>query len=236
MKIIEAKLIERIKRTESIESFRFSTAEKLPFSAGQFMRVIFNRDNLEDKELNKYLSLSCSPNKSYVEVTKRLSDSRFSAALKALTPGDSVFLNGPLGNCTLREDYKKIAFLIGGIGITPVVSILEYIFENKLDIDSEILYSNKNENDIAFKNELDTWSKINKAIKICYLVSETKPKDGATIFGRIDKGSILERITQLKERLIFIFGPPKMVEAMKALVLELGVKPENLKTESFIGY
>jgi len=33
-----------------------------------------------------------------------------------------------------------------------------------------------------------------------------------------------------------IFGPPKMVEAMKNICLELGISPEDIKTESFIGY
>jgi ferredoxin-NADP reductase len=40
----------------------------------------------------------------------------------------------------------------------------------------------------------------------------------------------------LGERILFIFGPPKMVEAMKILSLELGASPENIKTEAFMGY
>ena len=84
--------------------------------------------------MNKYLSFSSSPTNDYIEVTKRLSDSVFSQKLKALKPSDEVLLKGPSGNCVLKEEYKKIGFLIGGIGITPVISMIEYIVDKKLVI------------------------------------------------------------------------------------------------------
>jgi ferredoxin-NADP reductase len=40
----------------------------------------------------------------------------------------------------------------------------------------------------------------------------------------------------IKGRIIFAFGPPKMVEAMKGLCLGMGCNPANVKTESFLGY
>src|SRR3989338_4450330 len=183
-KIYRASLIERIKRTADIESFRFSPEEKLDFTPGQFTRVIFDPRDLNNKELNKYLSFSSSPLKSYFELTKRLSESKFSQKMKNLKTGDSILFNGPLGSCTFKEEYKKIAFLIGGIGITPVISIIEYLIDKKLDTDVKLFYSNRTEKDIAFKKELDSWAGSNKNITLNYLITDCEPQDEQCIFGQ----------------------------------------------------
>lgn len=236
MEILKARLIERIKRTQTIESFRFSPKEKIEFIPGQFLQIIFDTDNQDNRELNKYLSFSCPPTKEYIEVTKRLSDSSFSQSLKSLKINDEILLKAPLGNCIFKESYQKIGFLIGGIGITPVISILEYIVDKNLNTDVILLYSNRTEQDIAFKKELDSWQDMNKNIKVFYTVSESPPKDSSCIFGRIDKDLLIAKTKDYRERIFFIFGPPKMVEAMNALCLGAGCNKENIKTENFIGY
>lgn len=236
MKELRARLIERIKRTETIESFRFTSAERIDFVAGQFMQVIFDEKNRENKELNKYLSFSSSPLRPYIEFTKRISQSVFCQKLKVLKAGDEILLKAPLGACVFKEEYPKIAFLIGGIGITPVISIIEYITEKKIGSDTALLYSNRNESEIAFKPELDKWQAENEKLKVFYTVTDCQPKDQSCIFGRISKEIIQEKLSDFKERTIFIFGPPKMVEAISGLCVELGCNKDNVKTESFIGY
>jgi ferredoxin-NADP reductase len=236
MDILKAKLVEKIKRTPTVESFRFLTEKKADFIPGQFLQVILDQANKDNKDLNKFLSFSSSPDKGYIEVTKRLSDSLFCQRLKELKIQDSVLLKLPLGSCVFKEGYQKICFLIGGIGITPVISILEYIIDRKLTTDAVVFYSNKTEEEIAFKKELDYWQKINNKIKVYYTVSECQPKDNTCIFGRIDKKLVVEKACDYEERVFFIFGPPKMVEAMNALSLEAGCVKENIKTENFIGY
>lgn len=236
MKELRARLIERIKRTDSVESFRFTPAERINFIAGQFMQVILDEKERANKELNKYLSFSSSPLKPYIEFTKRLGESTFSQSLRNLKTGDEILIKAPLGSCVFKEEYRKIAFLIGGIGITPVISIIEYLNEKKLGIDTVLLYSNRNESDIAFKPELDSWQEQNEKLKVVYTVTDCQPKDPRCVFGRISKEIMQEKLTDLKERVVFIFGPPKMVEAISILCDELNCSKNNIKTESFIGY
>jgi ferredoxin-NADP reductase len=219
-----------------VESFRFIPEGRVDFLPGQFLQLLFDPGNPGNKELNKYLSLSCSPQKDYVEVTKRLSGSGFSQALKGLKINESLLIKAPLGTCVFKEEYKKIGFLIGGIGITPVISIIEYIVEKGLDTDICLVYSNRTEEEIAFKQELDIWRALNNNLKVTYIVTDCQPKDKTCLFGRVDKELIKAQIYDLEERILFIFGPPKMVEAMQALSLEAGVKKENLRIENFIGY
>ncbi len=236
MKELRARLTERIKRTDTIESFRFASAAKVDFIAGQFMQVVLDEKERGNKELNKYLSFSSSPLRPYIEFTKRLSGSVFSEKLRSLKTGDEILLKAPLGSCVFKEEYLKIAFLIGGIGITPVISIAEYITEKKIATDAVVFYSNRNEDEIAFKPQLDRWRGQNEKLKVFYTVTDCQPKDASCIYGRINKELLQEKLSDLQERIVFIFGPPKMVEAMSNLCAELGCSKDNIKTESFIGY
>ena len=233
---IRAKLIARIPRTPTVESFRFLPEVKINFLPGQFIRLFFDTVNQNNAGLNKYLSFSCAPQHDYIEVTKRLSDSEFSQRLKSLQKGDGIVLSRPLGNCVFKESYKKIVFLTGGIGITPAISIIEYIVAKKVDADVVLLYANRNEEEIAFRPELDGWQKNFKKLKICYTVSCKSSPDSVCREGNIDVIFCRDNLADLCERKVFIHGPPTMVEAMRDLALQLDCKKENVLTENFTGY
>ncbi len=233
--MIKAILKKRIKRTDEVESFRFSKEESLDFLPGQFTQLIFDKDNPQNGNLNKFLSFSSSPTKDYLEVTKKLRQSQFSLRLKNLKEGDEVYLKEPQGSCYFKPEHKKIAFLIGGIGITPVISIIEYIIDKKINTDAILIYSNRYE-DIAFKDKLDSWAADNPNLKITYTLTDCEPKDKTCITGRVDKDLIIDKIDDWPQRVFFSFGPPKMVGAMKDLCQQIGCKQENIKAEIFAGY
>jgi len=236
MSEFKAEFVESIQRTESIKSFRFKTEGTLSFLPGQFAKIVFDRENPGNKNLNKYLSFSSAPGKEYFEITKRISNSDFSQKLLNLTSGDSLLFNGPLGNCTLNPSYKKMCFLVGGIGITPVISMLEHLVEKKIDIEAELAYSNSTEEDIAFKAELDSWSENLENIKVMYLVNKCEPRDKKCFQGIIDDSFLMKNIGICENKIIFSFGPPAMVLAMKELALKAGCTEDRVKIENFVGY
>jgi len=229
------KLIERIKRTSEVESFRFSVPEPINFMPGQFAKVIFEPGQADNRESNKYISFSSSPLKSYIEITKKISDSKFSKGLTNLKINDEVIIEAPFGRCVFKDEYKEIAFLIGGIGITPVISIIEYIVEKKLDTNIVLFYSNRLEN-FAFKKELDAWHSRFDNLKVIYTVTDCQPRDFKCISGRMTKELLAASIDSWQERMFFIFGPPNMVKAMDNLCKEARCNEDMVKMESFIGY
>ena len=235
MKVFSADFVGNVRRTASVASFRFKPVEPFTFAAGQFLQVMFDPQNPADKELNKYLSFSSAPGKEYIEVTKRLSESQFSARLKALKSGDEVVVKAPLGKCVLGPGQERIAFVVGGIGITPVISMLEDVYARKLNVDAALFYSNRSEADIAFKPELDHW-RASHRLRVFYYLTDCPPRGKGCIFGRINSQALKENLDDWPERQVFIFGPPKMVEVMKAACLEAGCLPEKIETESFLGY
>ncbi|MCP4652697.1 MAG: FAD-dependent oxidoreductase [Candidatus Omnitrophica bacterium] len=235
MELIHANLTDVVERTSSVKSWRFKLEKPLKFKAGQFLRVIFDTENMSNSNLNKFLSFSCAPDKDYIEFTKRLSNSEFSKRLLKLKPNDRISLEAPMGNCVLSENDKKIAFLIGGIGITPVISIIEHVVEKKLPINVTLIYSNRSEDDIAFKSELNIWAR-NSNIDILHTITDCTPKEENCLRGLITKELIENKIPDYRSRAIFIFGPPIMVSSIKNICLELNCNADMIRAENFVGY
>lgn len=236
MKSIKAVFTGSVERAASIKSFRFSCAEKMDFLPGQFLKLIFDESVPEDDELNKYLSFSCSPHRDYVEVTKRITGSKFSSRLQSLKPGDKVTLWAPMGKCIFRPEYVRVGFIAGGIGITPVISIIDYLVHNRLHTDAVLFYSSKTQQEIAFRRELDEWCSGNDRLKVHYTVTDCPPQDHICSYGRIDRVLLENLEPGFKDRTVFIFGPPAMVNEMTAVCREIGCPDSNLRLESFSGY
>ena len=236
MQEFTGKLIERIERTSNVESFRFALKEKLDFLPGQFIQVIFDEKDRKNGALNKYLSLSCAPGKDYIEVTKKISESKFSDKLESLKVGKEVLFKGPMGKCVFNSSLQKIGFLVGGIGVTPAISILEHIALNKIPTDVAMVYSNWTVADIAFKEELADWEQENQNIKVIHSVVSEKPKDTKIYAGMITKDLVLQTVEDCQTRVWFIFGPPAMVTAMKMVCKSLNLTDEKLMIETFMGY
>jgi ferredoxin-NADP reductase len=236
MKNYIAKFNERIQRTHNVYSFRFTTEQPFDFAPGQFARILFDPGTPSNKSLNKYLSFSNAPGKDHIEFTKKISDSEFSRKLMELSPNDIVTINGPLGNCTLTENFKKLAFLAGGIGITPAISMIEAIVTEKRSFDITVLYSNWTSADIAFKNELAGWARSSPNIRFFNILVECRPEETDCISGMITDETVKKYIPDYSDRLIYIFGPPVMVKAMQEICNHLGCDPNKMISEKFLGY
>ena len=234
-KQVRLKIKEIIRRTYNVKSFRVRTEEDLDFKAGQFLCVTVGKD--EKCSVNKYLSISSSPTeKGYLEFTKKLTESDFSRALDNLKPGDEVGIQYPLGNFTLGEGFAKLAFISGGIGITPIRSILKYVVDKNLGIDMDLLYANRSIEDIVFKEDFDAMQKVYPKLRVAHVLCEAAPGFKCRV-GLINAQMIKNEIPDFKERRFYLCGPPAMVEAMqKILIKELGIGAEAIITENFQGY
>lgn len=230
---IKAKIKEIIQRNYNVKSFRLEIAGELNFKAGQFLSV-----ELEDNpKLKKYLSISSSPTeKCYLEFTKKLTPSDFSQALDNLKSGDQVDIEYPFGKFVLDESCPKIAFLSGGIGITPIRSICKYAVDSALAINIVLLYSNRTVRDIVFKDDFDAMAKSYPSLRVAHVLCETEPGFKCTV-GLINSQIIKNEIPDYLERKFYLCGPPSMVEAMrKILAEELALPNEKIIMEHFQGY
>jgi len=232
MKSVPAMVKEVIKRTSNVKSIRVENQGR-DYKAGQFLRVTLTTD----PECTRYLSISSSPTeKDHIEFTKKLTQSDFSRALDSLKPGDMVRIQYPFGTFTLDSASKKIAFLSGGIGITPIRSMCKYAMDKRLDSDMVLVYANRSIRDIVFKQDFDLMQKQHPGLRVAHVLCEPAPGFKCTI-GLINSQIVKNEVPDYALRKFYICGPPAMVESMKKLLVEeLEVPEDRIVTERFQGY
>lgn len=229
----ETNMKDIIKRTHNVKSFRFTRPASLEYKAGQFM---FIKIKSRDGEIRKHFTISSSPTERYyLEFTKKLTGSRFSNALDALEIGDWAMIDAPYGRFTFEGEYKKIGMLSGGIGITPLRSICKYCTDMRLYTEITLLYGNRTERDIIFREELIEMQERNKNMKVVFTLNDPS-EDWTGYKGNIDLDMIRKEIPNYIERMFYTCGPPAMIRTMENLLKELNLPKKQIKKEIFPGY
>jgi ferredoxin-NADP reductase len=230
--IFETTFSEVIHRTSHVKSFRFEKPDGFEYEAGQFMYVTIETFG---GRMMKHFTISSSPSESYLEFTKKLTESDFSKSLVAVKAGDWVGVDGPYGSFTLEPDQSKIAMLCGGIGITAFRSMIKYWFDYDLDNDIVLLYSCSTFDEIIFREELDEMARKRDGLRVFYtLTREEDWWEGER--GRIDGEKMRRIIPNYKEVFYYICGPQAMVEDVTATLKSVGAPDNRIKKELFSGY
>ncbi len=225
-----------IQRTPTIKSFRFPIrTNEAPFKPGQFFFV-----TIKVQGLNKihHFSFSSSPTESdYIEFTKRITSHDYSQALDRAKQGTWADIKGPYGNFILPTQKQPIAFLTGGIGITPMMSMLRYILDTDLNYDMVLIYGNQSYRDIAFYKELREISNLLPSLRVEHVLSEVNShSEWEGKRGFINRNLIIETIPDYKDRFFYISGPPKMVASLIEQLNSIKISKEQIKRDSFTGY
>ena len=147
-------------------------------------------------------------------------------------PGDPYIIAGPHGQFRFVPSVnKKVAFIAGGTGLSPFMSMLRQINRLKSGNDVVLFYSVKYPTEIIKKDELmQLGSAVNA--KICITVTRAQQGDGwSGECKRIDSEMIKKYSPDFLERVFYICGPLPFVNAMKEALKALSVKEENIKAD-----
>lgn len=179
--------------------------------------------------------MSSSPSQQdYLEVTVKTTEDAFVSDyfVNCLQTSEQIYVTGPFGKFYLNEqEAKPNIMLIGaGSGISPLMSILRYINEKKLPLKTHIIYSNKTENEILWREEIE---KIAENGNFSHEFTLTREEwDGTT--GRINKEMISKSGFDLQQTGFYLCGPPKFVKNTEnILVNELNVSSGSIKKEVY---
>ena len=186
---------------------------------GQFSYIrVFGQVSPEEH----HFTISSPPGDKYLTFTiKNLGD--FTSTIPKIKKGDPAILDGPYGVFTNINNPGPFLFIAGGIGITPVMSMLRYMAEKDIFMDSVLLYVLKNENDAVFREELINISK-KGWLKVFYKFTDKE--------GHMDK-ELLEKIENINSRTVFLVGPEGMMKSVKKILLDIGVSNNRIFTERF---
>ena len=121
----------------------------------------------------RHFTIASSPTENFIMIkyqNKRYSVTK--SGLASLEEGTVVKVRGPEGKFVLHDDYSKTAvFLSGGIGVTPFRSMVKNATDKRLPVKIALFDSNRNEQNILYKDEFDEWAIINQNLMIVYTIT-----------------------------------------------------------------
>ncbi len=207
------------------------TIELLPDDAdidhdpGQFAFVTFHSKHVPNEE--HHFTIASAPGRDGFEYTiKSVGD--FTHQIENLAEGDTAIVEGPYGAFTLDESAASLVMVAGGIGITPLMSMLRHMAAAESGIDTHLFYGARTVDDIVFKDELDNMMEQNDWLTVTYVLSEENV-DGYE-HGFIDTGLLADTDTDAQ---YYVCGPPPMMDAVEDVIHELGVNASHIHTERF---
>jgi len=226
------KVIETLQTTPSSVTLRMEKPEDFDFKPGQWGYFTISAAK---GSVSRALSFSSSPTEPHLEFTKRMSGSDFCMSLEKIQAGDRISFSGPMGNLVYEGGLAKVTFLAGGIGITPIRSILKNAVDRKIPGKKYLIYGNLNIEEAAFSDEIRQWEEADHGLKVIHVLLDPHESwDGFS--GFIDSTIIEASVPDLPGQTFYVSGPPPMVKAVSAHLSDLGVHRDRVYREELEGY
>jgi predicted ferric reductase len=203
------------------------------FKSGQFVWLTLGSSPFKVRE--HPFSISSSPGRlPRIELTVReLGD--FSGAIGDHETGELAYLDGPHGVFSYENapDAAGFVFLVGGVGITPVISMLRTMAEADERRPSWLFYANPDIDRYLFRDELEG---LEARLPLTLVpVLQTPPEDWQGESGYVSRDMLLRYLPreQCVALHFFICGPPPMLSAMQDHLAALGVPRDHVHLEVF---
>lgn len=206
---------------DNVRTFIFE-GNSLEWVAGQAQAYVLPEAGESEEENERWFTISSAPVEKTINISTRISSSKFKQALNALNPGAQVRAHSLGGPFTWEaDDNNPVILVAAGIGITPFRSIL---LERKAlgrSLDCTLLYFNRT-NEIPFQKELEAISAEHPGFQIKIIVGEP-----------ITAEKILELIPGDHKETYYLSGPAPLVSSVGSALKEGGVA---IKQDRFPGY
>ncbi|HET8942884.1 MAG TPA: FAD-dependent oxidoreductase [Rudaea sp.] len=231
------KLIRKETVANGTMAFHFSKPDGFEFRAGQFADYTLIDPPETDAEGNtRGFSFVHAPFEPDLVAATRMRDTAFKRVLQDLPIGTEVKLDGPYGDFTLHKTQVTPAvFIIGGIGVTPVRSMVAQATHDKTAHQLTLLHASHTSSDLPLKSDFEQLARDNPNFTYVMAV-ESSPDGWQGERGRIDAAMIKKYVADLHKPIYYLSGPEGMVKAMRSLLIALEVNEDNIRTEEFTGY
>jgi len=157
---------------------------------------------------------------------------------KNMQQGMTITLKGIDGTFVLKDtkpdiSSPKLLMVAGGVGITPIMSIVRYLALQKLDWDVVVFHSISTLKDRVFLPEFQTIHSELPNIKFFVTITQGGTSEGGSLSGRVTKDMISQLAPDVKERTVYLCGPEPFMEAVENILSSLDVPPLQVITEKF---
>ena len=210
----------------------------LPFAyaAGQYLTFRFKDAK---RRFSRSYSLSSAPHdRMHCDITvRRIQGGLGSGYLHdSVQVGDLLDCVGPGGKFTFDHEVEKGLVLIGGgVGITPLMSMLRDLAAKDWVGDAFLVYAFRDAKDLAFGAELAAIATCHPRLKILLLPTNIEGSEWRGPHGFINASLLSNFIPRLPDKPVYLCGPAPMMTACRALLQQLGVADTQIRTEDFGG-
>lgn len=204
----------------------------LPYAPGQFVFIAFESPGLAG-EVHPFTLSSTPTRPQSLQITVR-ADGDWTRHVGVLQEGHRASIHGPFGHFTHIGEPKdrKIVMIAGGIGITPMLSMLRYMQDMDDQRPVTLIWSNRSEAFLFHRLELDQIQKQLPCFKWFPVFSREQGSFGR--FGRLDRGVLGPILADAgNDATAFICGPPVMIRDVSATLRQMGFASTSIKTELF---
>ncbi len=214
-----------------IFSYLFKPERKIDQIAGQYTELTIKHAGTDSRGDKRWFTIASRPGSEEIDIITRndpkTTVSSFKMALRELTPGTIVDIADPMGDFVLPIDKSRnLLFIAGGIGITPYLSILDELKNNKDKRFINLIYAFRNKDD-----QIDLSPYTGELAKL-ELLSDSDLSENEKLSTEL----VFTRYQQLKDPLIYIAGPEPMVESFTKDLISKGVDRNDIVSDYFSGY
>jgi glycine betaine catabolism B len=231
--------LERIeKKAAGCYDYVFASNHIVSFAAGQYMDWTMNVRSPDNRGNRRSFTVASAPSEDKVRLGVKFypNGSAYKQSMLSMTPGDVVYASQLAGEFTLPKNAnEKLAFLAGGIGVTPFRSMIQEMVLTGDKRDAVLFYGNNKADEIAYADVFDK-AESEMGLRTIYAVAQGNPTDTNLHHGFIDADLITRELPDYKDRTFYISGPRAMVTRFEKVLKELGVGHRRIKTDFFPGF
>jgi NAD(P)H-flavin reductase/quinol-cytochrome oxidoreductase complex cytochrome b subunit len=204
---------------------------QIEFLAGQYLNIL-----LPDGERRSYSFTTRSDALERIELhIRRVPGGRFSTLLfETLRVGDSLVVEGPLGQFVLREpDTRPIIFVAGATGFAPVKSLLEEAFATGIERSMYFYWGVRHRADLYMAELPERWALEHPNFRFVPVLSEPGDADGWQGRTGLVHEAILADFPDLSNYLVYACGSLNMISAARPAFLAQGLSENACFSDAF---
>jgi ferredoxin-NADP reductase len=226
-----------ILETPDVKTFCFRTASNnwFNYAPGQFITLELP---IAGQMVYRTYTLSSTPSRPiYLTITVKAQTGSYASRwmFDNLKVGMRVRAFGPAGEFHLyNHPAKKYCFISAGSGITPMMSMTSYLFDQGGELDASFIHCARRPSDIIFRSGLELMANRMPGLKLHWVVEERDLHSvWAGYVGRINKALLELSTPDYLEREVFCCGPAPFMQAVRNLLQTNGFDMQHYHEESF---
>jgi predicted ferric reductase len=159
----------------------------------------------------------------------------FTATIGRVRPGDRATVHGPFGrfSYTLHPDEGDLVFVAGGVGITPLISMLRHMRDLRESRRVLLVYASRSAADVLFADELKAMRAGGFPLLEVVHVLADAPTSWVGETGKLDADRLVRLCRGVEDKAFYLCCPPPMTAALMRGLRRMGVRPRRIHMDYF---